>query len=90
MYSTTLMPLKLNTQVQVEVINSPTEAQVMLVQSVVFLLQAAEIAELHGRIEMGTSIVTTDECEAFYVLVANFTSANFNLFAGDILGTALP
>ena len=34
LYSTTLMPLKLNTQVQVEVINSPTEAQVMLVQPV--------------------------------------------------------
>ena len=48
----------------------------------------AESAELHGRIEMGTFIATTDG--AFYVLVANFTSTNFNLLAENLLGMALP
>ena len=39
---------------------------------------------------MGTYIVRTDGSVAFYVLVENFTSTNFNLFAGDLLETALP
>ena len=67
-----------------------TEAQLKLVQPVVFSLEAAESAELHGRITMGTSIVTTDGSEAFYVLVVTFTSTHFNLFAGDLFRTALP
>ena len=40
-------------------------------------------------IEMGASIITTDGSETVYVLATNLTSMNFNVFAGDLLGTAL-
>ena len=39
---------------------------------------------------MGSTIIRTNELEAFYVLVANLTPTSFNVFLGDILGTATP
>ena len=35
-------------------------------------------------------MITTDGSEAFYVLVADLAPKSFNVFPGDILGTATP
>ena len=66
---TTLSPFQLDNQVWVEIISSQTE---LLVQPVVFMQEAQENTELQGKIEMRSTIVTTDRLEAFCVLVANF------------------